>query len=102
MFPLFRIESIESNLISRIELDLEYCQSNLSLRFWDSDKKKFKILLLWKKRFLRFDIKMEFILVRPKSKTQGWSNLVHFTCGFDCAKIGDRIPGNISYLIWKS
>jgi len=42
--------------------------------------------------YKRFDIKMEFMLVRPKSKTQGWSNLVHFTCGSDCAEIGDRIP----------
>ena len=40
---------------------------------------------------------MEFVLTKPKSKSEGWTNLLHFTCFSDCKKIGDRIPGKTPY-----
>jgi len=44
------------------------------------------------KLYKRFDIKLEFFLSKHKSTRQGFTNLVHFTCGSNSTRIGDRIP----------
>ena len=86
-----------ANLYKRYKFFLYFWNWTLEI-FAKKTERVTKVLLFWQKRFLRYDIKMEFFLSRPKSKSQGWSNLVHFTFGDNCSKIGDRIPGKNSYL----
>ncbi|XP_065680531.1 uncharacterized protein LOC101236628 [Hydra vulgaris] len=34
-----------------------------------------------------------FFDVKPNSLSQGWRNVIHFTCGSDASNYGDRVPG---------
>merc|ERR1712136_505445 len=54
--------------------------------------KKDTLLKILPNLYKRFDIKLAFLLSEHKPTNQGWSNLIHFTCGSNCSKIGDRIP----------
>merc|ERR1712227_374242 len=54
--------------------------------------KKDTLLKILPNLYKRFDIKLAFLLSEHKPTNQGWSNLIHFTCGSNCTKIGDRIP----------
>merc|ERR1711937_984871 len=54
--------------------------------------KKDTLLKILPNLYKRFDIKLAFFLSEHKPTNQSWPNLIHFTCGSDCSKIGDRIP----------
>merc|ERR1712227_424199 len=54
--------------------------------------KKDTLLKILPNLYKRFDIKLAFLLSEHKPTNQGWSNLIHFTCGSNCTNIGDRIP----------